>query len=620
MHRNSLISVVIIILLTSSFTSKISYSYDKPITKEEKLFYTCKIWGFLKYYHPLVAKGSFNWDEKLSNVINYTKSIGTSEDLSSYFSRWIYGMGPIPPCTTCKKSRSNSYFSENFDFSWLEDPALTKELQDRLKIIEFSRFQGDHNYIGKGSIQEFEPKNESRDLFQWNQENQRLMVLFRYWNYIEYFFPYKYQTEQSWDDVLKEMIPKFIAANTKLDVHLAMLELVVKADDSHADFITRELNEMPYYNYLPARIDLIENQVVVTEIIDAEKSAMIDLQEGDVIKTVNGKPAISLHQANKKYIWGSNQAVKDRSIYHTLFMGMQEAPTLTIERVNQVRTVNAPLYQPSQLSYEKKSPGKKWEVVADSIGYIDLANLRASEVGLMMDEMMDNTVLIFDVRNNPRGIYGPIAKYLLPSATVFAKYTKPDFSYPGKFVWNGEAKCGENNPNYYKGLVILLVNENTQNHAEFTCMCLQAAPRVITIGSQTAGSNGKVARFAIVDRLYTAMTGIGIFYADGTETQRVGIVPDINAKPTVAGIRSGRDEVLEKAIDIGKEEVARLLEIARQEELARQAELQRQAAEFARRMAMDSLGLDSLQLTISDSLRLNSLLFINPVDSLRKDN
>jgi hypothetical protein len=31
-------------------------------------------------------------------------------------------------------------------------------------------------------------------------------------------------------------------------------------------------------------------------------------------------------------------------------------------------------------------------------------------------------------------------------------------------------------------------------------------------------------------------------------TQRVGIVPDIDVKPTVAGIRAGRDEVLEAGI------------------------------------------------------------------------
>ena len=44
------------------------------------------------------------------------------------------------------------------------------------------------------------------------------------------------------------------------------------------------------------------------------------------------------------------------------------------------------------------------------------------------------------------------------------------------------------------------------------------------------------------------ISGIGVFYPDKRPTQRIGIVPDIEAKPTIQGIRSGRDEVLEAAL------------------------------------------------------------------------
>jgi C-terminal processing protease CtpA/Prc len=48
------------------------------------------------------------------------------------------------------------------------------------------------------------------------------------------------------------------------------------------------------------------------------------------------------------------------------------------------------------------------------------------------------------------------------------------------------------------------------------------------------------------------MSSVGIYYPDGRETQRIGIVPDIEVKPTIQGIRVGRDELLEKAIEIIK--------------------------------------------------------------------
>jgi C-terminal processing protease CtpA/Prc len=44
------------------------------------------------------------------------------------------------------------------------------------------------------------------------------------------------------------------------------------------------------------------------------------------------------------------------------------------------------------------------------------------------------------------------------------------------------------------------------------------------------------------------ISGIGVFYPDGRPTQRVGIVPDVEVHPTIAGLRAGRDEVLETAV------------------------------------------------------------------------
>jgi hypothetical protein len=39
------------------------------------------------------------------------------------------------------------------------------------------------------------------------------------------------------------------------------------------------------------------------------------------------------------------------------------------------------------------------------------------------------------------------------------------------------------------------------------------------------------------------------FFTSYYETQRVGIIPDIYVWPTVQGIRDGRDEILEKALE-----------------------------------------------------------------------
>jgi hypothetical protein len=79
-------------------------------------------------------------------------------------------------------------------------------------------------------------------------------------------------------------------------------------------------------------------------------------------------------------------------------------------------------------------------------------------------------------------------------------------------------------------------------------MALRAAPNAIVVGSTTAGADGNVSRIPLPGGLEALITGIGVFYPDGTPAQRIGIVPDLVVRPAVQGIRDGRDEILEAGV------------------------------------------------------------------------
>ena len=44
------------------------------------------------------------------------------------------------------------------------------------------------------------------------------------------------------------------------------------------------------------------------------------------------------------------------------------------------------------------------------------------------------------------------------------------------------------------------------------------------------------------------ISGIGVYYPDKAPTQRVGVRIDVKVEPSLNGIRTGRDEVLEVGI------------------------------------------------------------------------
>ena len=102
----------------------------------------------------------------------------------------------------------------------------------------------------------------------------------------------------------------------------------------------------------------------------------------------------------------------------------------------------------------------------------------------------------------------------------------------------------------YKGKLVVLVNELTQSQAEYTSMAFRAGNNTTIVGSTTAGADGNVSAISLPGGLRTMISGIGVYYPNGKETQRVGIIPDIEIKPTIDGIRLAKDELLEKAIEI----------------------------------------------------------------------
>jgi C-terminal processing protease CtpA/Prc len=100
----------------------------------------------------------------------------------------------------------------------------------------------------------------------------------------------------------------------------------------------------------------------------------------------------------------------------------------------------------------------------------------------------------------------------------------------------------------YTGKVAILVDEASISQAEYTAMAFRAAGNAIVVGSTTMGADGNVSQIPLPGGLNTAISGIGVFYPDKKPTQRIGIIPDFEVKPTIAGIRAGRDEVLEEAL------------------------------------------------------------------------
>ena len=69
------------------------------------------------------------------------------------------------------------------------------------------------------------------------------------------------------------------------------------------------------------------------------------------------------------------------------------------------------------------------------------------------------------------------------------------------------------------------------------------------VGGTTAGANGNVVTFAVPGGFRLSFTGMRVTGHDGqTPHHLAGVKPDVATAPTIAGLRQGRDEVLDAAV------------------------------------------------------------------------
>lgn len=541
------------LLFFVSFCFSITLFAQNNKIETERIAIFCKVWGFLKYYHPAVTSGKLDWDKEFIIRIDSLDQFNSKLELSNFFVGWINTLGKVDPCRKCTDTAPDS-LTFNLNNNWTEDTSLfTRNLINLFKNIINNRNTGDNYYVSSqknvGNTVYDNEKQYKDSVFPSSQ--LRLLGLSRYWNIINYFYPYKYVIGEDWDNILEEMIPKFKYSQNVTGYHLAMLELITKINDSHAGFFTPYINEYFGFKAAPFYCKIIEDKAIVLSCYNDSFCKANDIRRGDVFLSVKGISIKTLLNQQSKYINASNESVKRRNAAWTIFSGQADSVNIQFERDGVVASKVIRRYLHAELNFSWNERADTTKMLDGNIGYVNMGLLEQSQVDSIMNKFKNTKAIIFDVRNYPKGTMYYIAAFLNNDRKPFAKFTIPDISYPGVFKYTKPAECGiKKNKNYYKGKVVLLFNELTQSHAEFTLMALQTAPDVISIGSQTAGADGNVSLITLPGDYETYMTGIGVYYPDGRPTQRIGIVPDIIVTPTIKGIRQGKDEVLDKAQEV----------------------------------------------------------------------
>lgn len=516
------------------------------------------LWGFIKYYHPAVAAGNYNWDYELFRILPKITLAKTKAEKQHALYQWVQKLGPV---STKKNTEDLAGQSVKYkpDLAWIHTFGYEKKLVSKLDSIKNAQRVQDHYYIRLfPNVQNPDFKNENPyGSMTYPDAGYRLLTLFRYWNMIAYFFPYKSLIGEDWNKVLAEFVPKFISAANETEFKLATLALIARVNDTHANIYGQDkaLNSFFGNKYSPVETSFIENKAVVVNYFNQELGIKSGLKIGDIIETINGKTIEQIIKEKLPYTPASNYPTQLRNLTTNLLRTNDSLISVSYKRNNMTGTIKLAAYDRQKINIYANFTKKDtcFKLINPDIAYLYPGTIKGSYLPRIAPDLLKTKGLIIDMRCYPSDfIVYALSEYLLPESKPFVKFTAGSLSAPGQFTMSPNISVGKTNPDYYKGKIIILVNESTLSQSEFSTMAFSTAPDVTIIGSTTAGADGNVSQIILPSGIMTGISGIGVYYPDGKETQRVGIVPDIEVKPTISGITEGRDELVEKALELIK--------------------------------------------------------------------
>jgi len=361
--------------------------------------------------------------------------------------------------------------------------------------------------------------------------------------------------------VLSEYLPVFLNCKDQRAYTLAVLKLIGELQDTHGNLWqgAGQLDTIKGIWMSPFKARFIEDRLVVTDFYSDDFAKKELIEKGDVILTIDGEKVETLLSRYLPYTPASNRNTQLRDLAGSAgFLLRSNKPTMVIEIENgsgQRRTITCEKILARTARSTRKDGSYKgstigFKLLEDSIGYIFPASLGENDLPDIQSKFAYTKGIVIDLRCYP-SVFMPFTygEWLKPNSP-FVRFSNTAVDHPGKFFFTESLENGTKDGGQYKGQIVILVDEHTQSQAEYTTMAFQSAKNAVVIGSQTAGADGNVSSIAFPGGMKTLISGIGIYYPDGTVTQRVGVKIDKVVKPTIKGIRQGKDECLEKAIEM----------------------------------------------------------------------
>jgi len=372
----------------------------------------------------------------------------------------------------------------------------------------------------------------------------RLAAVALAWNVLQHFYPYFDVVSADWPAELRSALES-AATDADATAFLVTLQRMVAAlEDGHGRVARTGINDgLP-----PVLFRVVQDSLVVVA-----ASERTGLHIGEVVRRIDGRPAdVVIAEATSRISAPTSQWLRHR-LATEVFLG-QRGSELRLELADGEGGLREVLLRrtgrPAGLGEPRPDPVDE---IRPGIVYVDLDRIDEERFRLARPLLLAADGVIFDLRGYPRGL-GPVEFFalLIRGPTSSARWLLPVVSWPDQERVDYLESAWQLSPGQQRitAPVAFLTDGQAISYAESILGIVEHYRLGEIVGEATAGTNGNINPFMVPGGYRITWTGMKVLKHDGSRHHGIGIQPTVPVAPTIAGIRAGRDEVLEAALEV----------------------------------------------------------------------
>jgi C-terminal processing protease CtpA/Prc len=379
-----------------------------------------------------------------------------------------------------------------------------------------------------------------------NDRASRLAAVALAWNVFQHFYPYFDVVKTDWPGALRKALT---AAATDRDERAflnTLRRMVAALQDGHGRVIPRGFRYQETYRP-PIQWDWVEGRLAIVHAADGAW-----LKPGDVVTKIDGRPATEALAAREELVSGSTPQYRRYVALAELALGAKDSE-LTLEILSpegKTRAVKVRRTVPFN-EYVEKRPEKITEL-KPGIFYVDIDRVTEEEFREAVPELAKATGIVFDLRGYPRKCGMTPISYLTGKPVRSGRWHIPVVLYPDRekmqFAFSDWA-LPPLSPRF-KAKTAFLTDGRAISAAETFLGIIEKHNLAEIVGTPTAGTNGNVNPFTVPGGYRIMWTGMKVLKQDGSRHHGVGILPTVPVARTLRGVAEGRDEQLDRAVEL----------------------------------------------------------------------